>query len=343
MNSSYASMILNPIQNQMNLKHINHRLSMGKFNILYLNINSILHKLDEIEIHLHSILKDANKTIHCIALTEVRIHEHQTSFFNIPSYTSFYSTRNDGYGGCALFVHESNSAHLVERQSKNNIDCITVNLMELSTSIIIVYKQPAVNNDVLMEFLNVFTDNKKNFILLGDMNLNLLNNSHIVKKYIDFWSSSGCIPLNKISETFATRIAHRTISNCTLTSNTIIDHIITDCLKFSFKLSYCDTPLSDHRELLLSVDNNKSADFIQTEKSTSYEKLDIYNYNADLENFLAHGNINTFDNLIDGTLTNLGSQTNCSILSMKEKDIFYFVKNLLQMITLELNLIQFVI
>lgn len=296
----YAAKVLKPIHSLLKLKHINHKLSMGKFNILYLNINSIAHKLDELEIHIHNIINGSNKIIHCIALTEVRIHEYQTSFFNIPSYTSFFCTRNDGYGGCALFVHDSINAHLIDKQSIGNIEFLTVKLIELSSEIIVVYKQPAVSNEVFGDLFNKYISNKKFFIMLGDMNLNLLIDSHTVKQYIDCITSNGSVILNSVTEIFATRIANRSFNNRTTTSKTIIDHIVSDCIRFSFNLSYCDTPLSDHRELLLSVDNHKSADFVQTEKTISYFKLDYDNYNNDIDDFLTHRDINSFDLLIDG-------------------------------------------
>lgn len=286
--------------NRIKLKHINNKTVLGKFNILYLNINSIVSKLDELEIHLSNIIKDSNKTIHCVALTEMRIHEQQLAFFNIPSYTAFVSTRSDGYGGCALYVHDTINAHLIEKKSFNNIDLITVNLIELGASIIVVYKQPAVDNEFFINFMASYIENKQKFIAVGDMNLNLLNDSTLNKKYIDAIITNGGAFLNKVSSTYATRIATRNHGDRVTTSNSIIDHIFTDCIRFAYKLSYCDTTLSDHRELLLSIDNHKTADFIATDKLCRGQKMDMVEYNFDLHCFLSDTQINTFDELIDG-------------------------------------------
>lgn len=94
-------------------------------------------------------------------------------------------------------------------------------------------------------------------IIIGDTNVNLLRDSASSKKYIDMLLSNGYAPLNKISDKFATRTASRNINGGVITTNTIIDHVISDCVEFSFKLSLIDCPLSDHKEITLAIDNNK--------------------------------------------------------------------------------------
>lgn len=238
MHECYALRAVKNIQNQIELKHINHKLMLGKFNILYLNINGIAHKIDDIELNLFNILdKHKNQNIHCIALTEVRIHDFKTKFFNIPHYISFYCTRSDGYGGVALFVHESIDAHLVETNSNNNIQHLTVNLVQLSVSVAVVYKQPSVSDDVFVDFISSFIENKKNFFIIGDMNINLLNDSLGTKRYIDCIISHGFAILNRINETFSTRSASRINNDFISVSNTIIDHFITDCIPCQNKVT----------------------------------------------------------------------------------------------------------
>lgn len=62
-NTCYAHTALKNIHSQLNLKHFNHKLVFGKFNILYLNINSLLNKLDELEFRLYELNnKNTNKT-----------------------------------------------------------------------------------------------------------------------------------------------------------------------------------------------------------------------------------------------------------------------------------------
>lgn len=298
---SYASKIFKNVQSQINLTHTNIGLTLGKFNILYFNINSIVNKLDEIELHIYELLKShTNTVIHCIALTEVKLHENQVPYFNIPNYTAFFCTRSDGYGGTALYVHDSINAHLIEKKSTQNIELVMVKILELSATIAVVYKQPAVGDDVFLNFTHTLIESKKNIIVIGDMNLNLLIDSNTTKQYSDTLTSNGYCILNKVNGAFATRTATRIINNNTTSSHTLIDHVATDCLRFSYKLSQCDTPLSDHKAILLSVDNHNAANFISADVTNTFTRINTEAYNDDLSDFLDLDHFDTFDSLVHG-------------------------------------------
>lgn len=250
--SCYALNAFKDFTDQINLKYTKSKLKLGKFNILYININSILNKLDDLEIIIEQVLREnSGNLIHIIALTEVRIHEHVTQYFNMSNYVSFYCTRHDGYGGCALFVHESISCALTEKKSCNNIEILTIRLIEMSISVSVIYKQPTVRNDVFIEFLSHQLENRKDMIVVGDMNINLLEDSISVKKYVDSLIANNCVVLNDIQLSSATRSAARTINGTTSHSNTIIDHFFTDCLNFSYEVSQFDNPISDHKVLII--------------------------------------------------------------------------------------------
>lgn len=113
---NYAYKTLNNIQNQIKLNYIKNKLVAGKFNLMYLNINSLYNKLDDLESAIAEFTRnDSKKTIHFIALTEVRLQEQQAKYFNLPHYTAFFCTRPDGYGGCALFVHDTLGSNIIEK------------------------------------------------------------------------------------------------------------------------------------------------------------------------------------------------------------------------------------
>lgn len=81
-----------------------------QFNMIYLNINSIKNKLFDIE---EIANQNKKKLVHFIALTETRITDNDIDLFNIPNYRSFFSNRGDGYGGAALYIHESLDCNLI--------------------------------------------------------------------------------------------------------------------------------------------------------------------------------------------------------------------------------------
>lgn len=275
------------IQKQMKLKYDNKKIKMGKYNILYLNINSIRNKLYELEMLINDLQSQNSKIVHFVALTESRIGEHDAPFFNIPNYASFHCTRGDGYGGCSLFVHNSITCNLVDKVSKHGVELIAVNIIELKLNITVVYKQPTVNGNDFIQTLNEFIKNNGKTIVIGDTNINLLSNSNLVHCYTDSLVSNGYALINKIDKNHATRTAHRTIGQLTVSSRTIIDHVATNCLNYSFLLSLCDTPISDHKEMLIAFDDCKKSNFINTEKKIDTIVLNEQNFHAEVANLLA--------------------------------------------------------
>lgn len=106
--------------------------------------------------------------------------------------------------------------------------------------------------------------------------------------------------LNKINAHSATRSATRNHNNTSITSNTIIDHVATDCIHFSFKLSQSSTPLSDHNELLLAVDSHRSNLFLNVNETATISIVNKNEYSTDLQQFLLHENIDSFETLTTG-------------------------------------------
>lgn len=315
----YAYKILKNLQKEIQLHHYEHKLILGKCNILYININSIQNKLDDLEINIQNITqKYTNQVIHIIALTEIRIHEHLTQYFNIPHYASYFQTRPDGHGGCALFIHNSISSNLIEKKSFQNIEFITLALIELNASITVVYKQPTVEANLFIEIFKTLIENKRNMIIVGDFNINILKDLNSTRRFIDTVVANGYVILNKVTETAATRVAHRTHSNArTITTRTIIDLFITDRVDFDYKLSQMETPLSDHNEMLLSVDNKKANSFVTIESQISIQKINYNEYNNALHNFLSDTRIDSFNDLISGLKECVNNNTQNLLISRK--------------------------
>lgn len=103
-----------------------------QFNLLYLNINSIRNKLYDLEDIAH---RNSSKIIHFIALSETRILDNEIVFFNLPNYNAYYSNREDGHGGAALFVHNSLDSNLVISGVEFKINYVIVNIPAIKTSI----------------------------------------------------------------------------------------------------------------------------------------------------------------------------------------------------------------
>lgn len=116
-----------------------------------------------------------------------------------------------------------------EEFEKSNFLC--VNLPKQGLNIVGVYRSHDTNVNEFLSRIDTITSKFVNSIMLGDFNLDLLNlNSRDIVNYNNTLLNNGFIPLNKISETYATRIGR--------TSKTVIDHFITDLVKFTYFFLY---------------------------------------------------------------------------------------------------------
>lgn len=121
---------------------------------------------------------------------------------------------------------------------------------------------------------------------------------------------SGYTILNRINEAAATRIAQRVYNNeRAITTRTIIDLFITDRTNYAYNLSQVGTPLSDHNQMLLSIDNIKANDFVTIESQVSIQKVNNNDYNNELHTFLSESNVDSFSDLISGIKDCLDNNT----------------------------------
>lgn len=238
--------------NNFLIEYYNGKLvSNKKFNILYLNINSLLNKLNDIEILLDGCERDGI-VVHFLALTEVRLDDVTSEYFGLHSYNSYFCNKQKNSGGVVVYVHNSIQCSMLTQVSIMNVDLICISVNALNFKICVFYKQPCVPSSTFFAVLESFLDRYHNCILIGDANLDLLKTNSDTTNLLNLALSNSYYILNKIDQSMATRIASRENG----TSKTIIDHIYTDITRFDYTFSIHDTPLSDHRMLLLSFNTN---------------------------------------------------------------------------------------
>lgn len=283
----------------------------SKLNLLYLNINALKNKIDEIEliIGLHS-----DKIIHFIALTEIRIIQESNKYFHLPQYRAYFNNRDSGDGGVALFIHESIQTRELINECYNNINFILVNLIDKKFNIGVIYKQPKVKKTLFIEYTNNQILAHKNSIIVGDTNINLLDNT-ASNDYVQTIHSNGFEILNKIDGKYATRIEKKENRN---ECRTIIDHIITDKHTFKYTFSINKTKISDHNELVLNIDNKTSNEKNFHKKRVEIDKTIIDNNKySSLIDRMDLSNISNFEQLND-TLNNMKQLSTKKIQYTKE-------------------------
>lgn len=246
-------MSLTPNASILEIAHSLNKTKFDQFNLKYLNINSIRNKIFELENEINS----NNKKIQFIALTEIRIFPNESDLFNLPNYNSYFSCCTDGHRGAALFVHDSIDSSLIESNTQFKINYVIVKIPALKASIAVIYKKPTVSKEKFFTVLTHILTKANNIILVGDTNFNVQGHSTKITEYYSLIDSLGCSLLNNTDKKFATRI-NRHI-NARHTKSSTIDHIISNCLHFKFKVCVNDSHLSDHREIFLSFHDTSNS------------------------------------------------------------------------------------
>lgn len=177
-----------------------------QFNLNYWNINSIRNKIFDIE---ETVYQNRKKITQFIALTETRILDSETEFFNIPNFKPYFSNREDGHGGAALYVHNSIDSNLIMSGVEFKVNFVVVNIPIINTSIAVIYKKPTVSINKFLVVLNKILEKTNKIILIGDMNLDIQTNNNCIQQYTNTVNAAGCCILNKREKKFATRINKR--------------------------------------------------------------------------------------------------------------------------------------
>lgn len=240
-------------------------------NIMYLNIQSIRNKLDELKLLIADFENQHRKTIDIIALSEIWIYRHENFLYSMDNYDCYFSNRNSNRsGGCCMYIHKSIDATLNDEFEYELSSFLSIKLTNHDLNIACIYRCCDGN---IENFNRIYEDkilSRKKTIVIGDININIKNNSESTMNYIESNQSNGYLCLNSLNSDHYTRKSN--------TVNTYIDHIFTDQLHHDYRITLTDTPISDHRMILLSVNidtviNNNKKD---SNKYTviDYEQID---------------------------------------------------------------------
>lgn len=277
-----------------NITSISHKINAtayGGLNVLYLNINSIRNKIDEIEIY---IANNKNNTIHIIALTEIRITYECNEYYQLNNYKAYFCNRDSGDGGVAIYVHNSIQTCEIVNECHLNINFLCVSIIHMKFKIAVLYKQPKVTNSIFLRYLNDKLLTMKRLLLIGDMNYDLLKeeNNEI---YMNMAQSNGYTVLNKIQKKHATRVAQKTNMNET---HTIIDHALTDLNEFIYTLCINHSHISDHKQINISINftQKNMKHFACNEIEVRAKKINIQKY-KELIGDINYTEIHTFEQL----------------------------------------------
>lgn len=226
-------------------------------NILYINIRSLRNKINDIELLL------VNQNIDMLLLSETWLHNNEKDNFFMNGYHMIHNCRDSGGGGgIAIYLKNTIDYNIKESINQENNQILIINIPNKNINFGIIYRPPSTNISKFINFFDSILHKYKNTLFVGDININLLNDNNFIKSYKNMLISNGFNILNDLNQ--PTRVDN--IRNTT----TIIDHIISDCIK-DIQIILDDYAYSDHKIINLKIKNffKKHKNIIQNYEITN--------------------------------------------------------------------------
>lgn len=255
---------------------MNQQLGDRNLKIAHLNVNGLLNKLSEVQ----NILDQASFDILGISETHLR-EDIPDDWININGYRFVRRDRDSGPGEGVLISFKVNlTAYLVTRWNCTDLEATWLNVTLRSQSFLIgcIYRPPQ-DSLFFNHFRNVLENiwlRRKNIILLGDFNSDMLKGSNNTE-------SQYGIMLNRIISSFGLKNVMSCPSRIPLTSKSLIDLIITSQPAKVKTSGAIDLGISDHHlvfAVFLTTRVNPKPKYITTK---AYKSLDIKQFRNDVD------------------------------------------------------------
>jgi hypothetical protein len=276
-----------------------------KFSVFHQNISSLRENFDDFLIDLNNttVLPDV------IILTEIWIHSCELDMYNIVGYNQ-YAKCNDSYrsGGVVVYVSERYAAKqsAVDIQSADAL-IVTVQLdldQSLSLTLLALYRLHSQTVASFLNDLNVLLADcsDRNLLVVGDMNLCLLKQSHQVDNYLTIMASNGLDQLIDSPTRGKSCLDHlflRTRDNfefrAMVCESCRSDHDAVVCELFNFK-SNIENNCIGSNDSFKEIDYNKLFDLLQeTDWSSVYREQDVdVGFNVFIQTLNHFINLSTF-------------------------------------------------
>lgn len=230
--------------------------------IIFMNARSIRNKFDELISLITNIVRDVD----VVVIVETWITPGEQNFFQIPNYTAFFDCRASGYGGVVIYVKNSfKSIRIGEENMTRFFNFVGVKIISQNQTYFVnaIYNPNQHHINELLEFIERKISNcdQQKTILIGDLNINLLNNSSTTNYYKNLLQSYGFGVIN----------THPTRNS---SSDTLIDHLITNIYDPS-EVHTVQCAISDHNIIFTKIGMNirHSMDREKTFTKRNYDQL----------------------------------------------------------------------
>lgn len=224
MSANHLMEDIDSLNDFINISHTNHLC------LMHMNVQRCanLNKFHDIITFISSMSKKPD----VIMLTETWIIKGTENIYQIPGYNGVHSCRDVPSGGVSVYYKDYLPCELL---STSNDEVSFINVRIYSLTITALYMPKVAHFSSLIPRLHELLANEPNkHVLMGDFNINILNNSNISNSYVDTIESLGFSVLN----TLPTRPC----------SGSLIDHIVANEDKVTCLTLH--NQISDHSALL---------------------------------------------------------------------------------------------
>ena len=223
--------------------------------IFHLNIRSIDYNFEELETHIDTF-RENKPCIICLSETWMTESSDKNAYA-LESYAPMEfdpgSTRNEGV---AIYVHESLAFELLELNIQKDsipdlnytgVNCTARNKEKFT--VVCLYNSPSVIKHDFLDHFELLLESLsqiKNYYLIGDINIDLLECNPVADRYLKLLEIHGCA--QGIEE--PTRV--------TLDSDPLIDHIIHNDYQRPLEFGVIKTYITDHFATYVDLNISKS-------------------------------------------------------------------------------------
>lgn len=212
-----------------------------------MNIQSIRNKVDDIKCFL------LNNSCDVLALSETWINKDEAFLYDIDNFTAVHSCREGRGGGTSLYIKKTIKCQEVDSfgaEKTPNWTCVNIGESDLKLSV--VYKPPSYSNvEFLRDLEIILTKYPRKHVVVGDININLLEDCTLVTNYKNLLTINNFKINNTITNENATRV--------TVNNQSIIDHVLSDLGSkiVTEDVKICYNSLSDHNRLSFKINYNR--------------------------------------------------------------------------------------
>lgn len=165
------------------------------------NVRSLKNKFHEIE-----TLPKTENNPDIIALTETWLNPTNENLYQIANYEAIYNSRTSRGGGIVLYVKQNINYKILLNKTINSVEILTILLKVPNLTITLLYKPPQINLETLESVLqNNIISNKRQHIIMGDININIATKDSTTKKYETIFREKNYKILNKRLQKYYTR------------------------------------------------------------------------------------------------------------------------------------------